>query len=75
MVQATQGLDRFGPQMLRNTLRPVWFVLPWGELSEWRGPYPPLYRLREQGYNEGSRSFYLLDLILSSFWVDSNQSN
>ena len=28
MVQATQGFDRFGPQILRNTLRPVWFVLP-----------------------------------------------
>ena len=29
MVQATQGLDRLGPQILRNTLRPIWFVLPW----------------------------------------------
>ena len=29
MVQATQGLDRFGPQMSRKTLCPMWFVLPW----------------------------------------------
>jgi len=29
MVQATQGLDKFRPQVLRNTLCPLWFVLPW----------------------------------------------
>ena len=36
-----------------------------------RGPCPLLYRPGEQGYKEGSRSVYLLELILSSFRVDS----